>query len=178
MFKVSITKQGNLTHQARFPTEAEALAWLAREEANGSFGKPERWEVLEEEPQEYLSSSTLEYMGSETTQYLLPAEYEVSIEDVSAQVEAEEQLKAKIQDGQKARQACQTVLDYIAGANLSKALTIEQITQMQTTLAQPEAALRAGRPTLAKQLIAAIVPDGTIVTEDEKQDCLNLLSGY
>lgn len=41
MIRVSITKAGAVTNQAQFQTQAEADAWLAQEEANGSFGRQE-----------------------------------------------------------------------------------------------------------------------------------------
>jgi hypothetical protein len=92
------------------------------------------------------------------------------------QIEAEKQ--AKLQAGAAARKACQDVLDFIAGSNLEKNLSIEQITQLQSLFSAPEAALRAGRPTLAKQLISAITPDGVLITEEDKEIALQLLAQY
>lgn len=109
---------------------------------------------------------------------VIPSEYEVIIEDMTAQIQAEAAKQAKIQTGIKAREACQLVLDYIAGCNLDKELSMEQITQMQQTLAMPEAALRAARPSLAKAAITAITPDGVLITEEEKQQALILLADY
>lgn len=108
----------------------------------------------------------------------IPNQYEVVIEDLTTQIEIENQKQAKIEAGRKAREACQNVLDYIAGANLDKQLSIEQITQMQSTYANAEAALRAGRPTYAKMFIESIVPDGVIVTAQEKSNCLDMLVDY
>ena len=154
------------TNQGSFSTMDEATAWIAECEAVSAFGKPAH--------EMHIPVG----LDGETEVVQVPAEYEIIITDITAQVEAEAQRQAKIEAGLKARQVCQMVLDYVAGANLDKALTIEQITLMQQTYANAEAALRAGRPTMAKMLINAIQPDGVVVTNEEKQDCLNLLSDY
>lgn len=104
--------------------------------------------------------------------------YDIEVLDISLELQAEQEKQAKILAGQQAREVCQKVLDYVAGANLDKALSIEQITQMQQTYANAEAALRAARPTLAKQLIQAISVDGVLVTSVEKQACLDFLAQY
>lgn len=78
MFKIEIKKQNQITNRAMFETESEALAWLAREEANNSFGKLERW-VKEglEDVSNALDSRVTEIMGMEVEEFLLPKEYEV-----------------------------------------------------------------------------------------------------
>lgn len=91
---------------------------------------------------------------------------------------SEQFKKEKIQKGKEAREVCERVLDLVAGYNLDRALTMEQITQMQTTFADAEKALRAGRPTQAKQAITAIVVDEVLVTQEMKGLCLELLAKY
>lgn len=172
MFQVSIKKQNIITNQAIFATQELADAWLAKEVANKSYGMPERTIV---------TPAVLDEQGNEISpesSEVIPSEYEVIIEDVTVQVQAEAAKQARIQAGIKAREACQLVLDYIAGCNLDKELSMEQITQMQQTLAMPEAALRAARPSLAKAAITAITPDGILITEEEKQQALILLADY
>lgn len=100
------------------------------------------------------------------------------IAPVSAAKSAEDTRQARIAAGAAARQACQQVLDLISGFNLEQQLTIEQITIMQQNFELAERALRAGRPTLAKGAIQAIVPDGVIVTQEMKDEALALLAGY
>jgi hypothetical protein len=101
---------------------------------------------------------------------LIPA-LEISIASDSARSQ-------KIEAGKIARETCQMVLDLIAGYNLDRELTMEQISQLQNMLSQPEAALRAGRPSLAKLLISTIVPDEDLVTTEMKSEALLLLTGY
>lgn len=164
MFRVSITKQSVLTNQATFPTQAEADAWLAKHVANNTFGLPERPEMIDGENGFPVESGVI-----------LPAEYLVFIEDITAEVQAEQIKAAKIEAGRK---ACEKVLDLIAGENLDHELTAEQITQMQQTFGSIEAALRASRPSLAKGMISAMAADGVLVTEEMKAGALALLGDY
>lgn len=85
---------------------------------------------------------------------------------------------AKLEAGKKARQACTNCLDIIAGYNLEQELTAEQITEMQTTFAPIQSALMTARPTTAKALITALVPDGVLVTQELKDLVLVELSEY
>jgi hypothetical protein len=85
-------------------------------------------------------------------------------------------LANQIASGRADRAKCETALDYIAGVNRSRALTIEQITQMQQAFAQAEALLRASRPDFATQVISAIVPDGELITQEMKDQVLAILA--
>lgn len=178
MIKVQITKNNIVTNETIFPSLEEAQAWYTQESENGSFGLLGRW--VKEESEEAID--TREYVDYNTgeilNEYLLPRDFSVQYLDISDEFSKAQDRQAKINAGVKAREACQSVLDYIAGANLDKELTIQQITSMQTTYANAEAALRAGRPTYAKQFISAITPDGIIITAAEKANCLSLLSAY
>lgn len=80
MFKVSITKNGILTNQGMFATEAEANTWVAEGKAGNWWGLPER--EVELEPA---------VMG------MLPAEFEVVVADVSEQV-AQEQINQRARE--------------------------------------------------------------------------------
>lgn len=46
MIKVEIKKSGIVTNAAQFETQEQANAWVAQESANGSFGRNERWVIL------------------------------------------------------------------------------------------------------------------------------------
>jgi len=98
------------------------------------------------------------------------------IPTVKAKIEAQQVKETRIARGAADRAKCQNVLDLIAGYNRERALSIPQITQMQQTFAQAESLLRASRPDFAKQAIQAIQPDGVLVTEQMKQDALDLLA--
>jgi len=112
------------------------------------------------------------------THVRLRAQYTSEIQDISIQYNAEQDKLNKIKAGAAARQACQAVLDFIAGVNLDRNLTSEQITSMQSSFANIQASLQASRPSLAKGLIQAVSVDGVIVTQDLKDGCLSLLSNY
>jgi hypothetical protein len=147
---------------------------------NGASFDPAQFETVEVTPAQYetqpveISPLIPEVRGMIT----VPASYTYEITDTGAELAAQAVKDAKIAAGKAAREACLSVLDFIAGTNISKELTIEQITTMQQTYASAEAALKAGRPTMARNFIEAIVPDGYIVTEEEKAECLLLLTGY
>ena len=85
------------------------------------------------------------------------------------------ELKRKRELGRLDRQKCEAALDVIAGYNRERTLTIEQITEMQTTFAQAESLLKANRPDFARQVISSIVADGVLVTQEMKDDVLSLL---
>lgn len=134
-------------------------------------------ELYDEETGEIIQERIEAVSGSPAVveiEYFFSKSYTIQIEDLTIQAQTE----AKVVAGKAAREACQLVLDFISGTNLDKELTIQQITQMQQTYANAEAALRAARPTLAKSLISAIEPDGVLVTEQEKSTCLELLKSY
>ena len=97
------------------------------------------------------------------------------IEPVKQALEIAKVKQDKIESGRRDRQKCETALDYIAGYNREQSFTIEQITQMQQTFSQAESLLRANRPDFASQVISAIVVDGVIVTEELKQNVLEIL---
>jgi hypothetical protein len=85
-------------------------------------------------------------------------------------------LANQIASGRADRAKCETALDYIAGVNRDRELTIEQITQMQQTFAQAEALLRASRPDFASMVISQIVPDSELVTQEMKDQVLAILA--
>lgn len=96
----------------------------------------------------------------------------------SKKVEVEnEQLAEKarldrIKKGRQAREFSNYILDIIAGYNIERKLTKGQINQMMVTFKDIFDALKAGRPDTAKELINAITPDGTIVTQEMKDAIL------
>jgi hypothetical protein len=165
MLKLSIFKDGTLTNEATFSTQLELDAFVARHEEMETF---------------LLSDKTIviKMIGEEDIVTIKPATHTFTVEDISSQVEAEVAKQAKIEAGKAAREVCQQVLDYVAGANLDGNLTIEQITDLQQTFSQAETALRSGRPSFAKYFILQIEPDGILVTEELKATCLELLAGY
>jgi hypothetical protein len=162
MYKITITKNGEISNEAKFETLEQLNAWKNEHVEMGTF---------QFEDVEVPAVGTVEA-------YTIPKTHEFQIVNISSEVEAEVAKQAKIEAGKAAREVCQQVLDYVAGENLNRELTIEQITDLQQTFAQAEAALRAGRPTFAKIFISAIEPDEVLVTSEIKNVCLGLLAGY
>lgn len=113
MIQVSIKKQDQITNQASFPTMEEAQAWLAKHEGMKSFGQPkqivqqqielepaviEKQMILVKEaqldeegnelsPAEYEEQDVvIKEAVTEMQEVELAGEYEVEIEDKSAQL--------------------------------------------------------------------------------------------
>lgn len=195
--QVSITRSGVLTNQAPFSSMEEAQAWVDSHVGIGSFG-PSRYamqqveiapavigeeELLDSEgasfdPPQFQDVEISPAQFEEQSVEVNPEGYVISIEDVTVQESAAVSLSSKIEMGRAAREACQQVLDLVAGHNLDRELSMEDITLLQSMMAGPETALRAGRPSKAKQLIQAITPDETLVTQSMKDQALALLANY
>lgn len=160
--KIKNVASQQYTHGTQFETLELAQEWITRLSSHPAFpwGKPEHQQ--ETEPGVFIT---------------IPSEFEVEIEDITEQIEAEQAKLARIEAGKAARETCLKVLDMVAGYNLERELTIQQISSMATTLGQPMQALQAGRPGLAKQLIQAITAD-EIVTQEMIDEALELLAGY
>ena len=79
MIKISIIKNGQITNGVQFETQSEVDAWLAKHITKNTFGLPERPELI-------LDEATGEMIPTGNT---LSAEYEIVIEDITAQIEQE-----------------------------------------------------------------------------------------
>ena len=88
-------------------------------------------------------------------------------------IEKEERKKL----GMIARKRCEDALDCLAGWNLQRTLTQEQITTMIETYENVDLMLRKNRPTVAASLINDINPDGVITTQEMKNEILAILNG-
>jgi hypothetical protein len=74
MKKVKIFKNQIMTHGVQFKSQDELDSWLLKHTSKNTFGLPERPELDAE---------------GNSTGVILPAEYEIVIEDITAQVEQE-----------------------------------------------------------------------------------------
>lgn len=83
--------------------------------------------------------------------------------------------EARIKNGKIVRAICDSVLDIIAGWNLSNGLSSAQIDTMQTDYADIQSALNSFRPEKAKTLLLAKTPDGTLVTQVMYDEILGML---
>lgn len=179
MFKIEIKNVASqeITHGngGSHSSLQEAQDWLAKQLAKNPcpFGKPEH--EAETTPAVY------DEQGVEIAPAVMetvPSEFEViGPTDITAELATEAAKQTRIEAGKAARETCLKVLDMVAGFNLERSLTIEQITSMATTLAQPMQALQAGRPAMAKLLIAGIEAD-EVVTQEMIDEALELLSNY
>lgn len=192
MFKVKVAPLTDSNFESpsnlgTFDTEVEALAWIERIEAKDRpWGhKKARWLSAEQVALEGLSLDNAEdtrvvedAFGEDKVEYYYPQTYHYIIEDVTAEYEANQRVQERIIEGNKIKKLCENVLLYVAGLNSPnmRSLTAEQVTIMETNFAAPIAYLNSARPWSAYPLIAAIEPDGELVTEEIKQDILDLFA--
>lgn len=187
MKRISIIKNNKVTNLAEFETEKELSEWLDKEKLNKSFGENER-ELLDtpmnpvsEELKAIANSSEIvtDSEGNKHTSYKIPAEYSISIEDITVEVEARERVERLKSLGRASSKACEDALDLISGYNTTRQLTAEQITQMQESFAPIVTLLsvvkRAGSAHVA---ISQVVADGVIVTQEMKDDLLTILAPF
>lgn len=105
MIQITIKKQGKITNgPVIFETQELADAWLAKEVENKSFGKNDRWVREERLSEEEKLESTAQRKvvvveASEDVEeisyqeYFMPKKYEVIVEDISVDFEAERTKK-------------------------------------------------------------------------------------
>lgn len=183
MFKMTVKKlNGTILDFSQGPSEQFLKDWFKPFEEKGIYGTPEHTvqiliseyipAVLDEQGNELSSEIHAVYESK-----IIPAEYILELEDITSEIEAEVSKKAKMEAGKKAREVCTQVLDLVAGENLDKVLTIEQITEMQTVFAPIQQALMSSRPSLAKILITSVQPS-ELVSSELKAEALELLQGY
>jgi hypothetical protein len=116
MIRVKIIKNGIQTHGAQFNTQAEADAWIAEGSAQQWWGKPAYTEVVQPrvtEQQEVVIAPEVrdedgnvitpavteiqEILVQEEVTIEHPAEFEVQIEDITAEIEAQKKLEIRKQ---------------------------------------------------------------------------------
>lgn len=138
-----------------------------------AWGKPEH-QILISPPELNEAGEVIVEAIYET----IPSAYLVEIEDVTEEFGKAQIRNERIARGHKARQVCEACLDLIAGINLERSLTGEQISQMQNSFGQIQMALLTSRPSAAKAAITALQPDGVLITEEMKESVLELLVEY
>ena len=130
MFKVLITPHSEMPYV--FETLVEANAWLAKNIANNSFGKPDRW-VRERDftGDESTTTATIDEATGVSFRELdaefdLPViEYHFDCEytitgptDVTEKYNKAKAKQDKVNKGRAKKDVCQTVFEYILGSDL------------------------------------------------------------
>ena len=197
MFKITIKNRitQELTNQASFETVELTDSWMSAHEMKGEKGNAwGRYYSARELPKKGLNyegevdynDALLVNDGEFIKEFdhkdpemwvLLHAEYEVVIEDITAEHEASELRRSTIATGKLYKNRCEDALNYIAGCNVNRSLTEAQIDSMEVTFEEVVVKLMKGRPDKAYGLIANITPDGTIVTDEIKAEMLAILAG-
>lgn len=104
-------------------------------------------------------------------------EYSVDIADITEEHNLELQRLNLIESGLKARSCCQTVLDFIAGYNISSQFTPSQVTELVTQFSDIVTLLQLNRPISAKPLIQAVQVSAT-VPQYIKDHILSIIESY
>ena len=110
---VKVIKNGQVVQPVKFDNDADMNAWIQMLADTAAWGKPERPELNE--------------MG-EPTGVVLPAEYEVIVEDITAQVQAEKAAKEAKKLTKEKRKADRKAIDW------SKNLTTKQLQEIVKSL--------------------------------------------
>jgi len=181
MFNVSI--KNRLTQEVVwptfFPTMDKVNEWIALHaergingEAFGSFYSERR--VLKSSSYEAaLVESEVEIDGVMWVN--LYPEYEYTVEDKTAEEEAQLAEDVLITSGKASTDKCNRVLNYLSGYNQSQEFTTEQINTMITTFSAVNSYLKAGMPSSALIAVNDATPDGVVVTEALKTKIIALL---
>lgn len=126
---VKIIKNNITTHQAIFDNETQAQAWLDREGANGSFGKPERWiseyllQTMGESIENSSGSRVVQVPGGEVTEYYFAAEFTHQITDITSQLVVDKKIKER----KLKREFGEYIIDKIAFVNESKIGDVDDV---------------------------------------------------
>jgi len=112
---VKVIKNGQVVQPAKFDNDIDMNAWIQMLADTGAWGLPERPELNE--------------MG-EPTGKILPSEYEIVIEDITAEIEAEKKSKVDKEKRKKDRKDSRKVIDW------SKNLTTKQLQEIVKTLVE------------------------------------------
>lgn len=155
------------THGAQFNTLKEVNDWIAQCESAQAWGKSERWvqdtpmsPLSEEDKAKAIDFRDLEVMGDFVTEYLLPAEYQIEVVDISSEIAMEKAITKNInrmQFGQRlmAELAAKNQAALIAGTS-----TIQQVLAAEEKLAKVQRLLLNGSTSLALQeLISLDIPE-------------------
>lgn len=88
MFKATWNNIYGQSGQATFETQQEAQSWIDGHIASNTFGKPERWVMLERATDDDKSREVDrrlrdDIIGTEAEEILLPAEYTFTVTDIT-----------------------------------------------------------------------------------------------
>lgn len=92
------------------------------------------------------------------------------------QVAAKEKVKApRLAIGKAIRLMCNEFMDLVLGYNVERNLSAEQVTEMVITFGPILSLIQVFRPGEARVLVEEVKPDGILVTQEMKDDLLEVL---
>jgi hypothetical protein len=108
----------------------------------------------------------------------LDKEYTITIQDITAQYEADQELAKLIADGQNDENCCKDIVRLIGGYNKQRNLPLASVQQMLVSFAPINECLKNNMPGTAKALMAGITPDETIITQELVDKCNIIFAKY
>lgn len=129
MFKAKVKKQNQVTNQGEFKTLAEAQEWIKSCEAVEAFGAPETTEtilVFEAIPEirDEEGNVIQEAVEAVYETKVIPAEYEIEIENITQQVAAEKTKKEEKRLAKEKRKADRKAIDFDKITNVKQVVVI------------------------------------------------------
>lgn len=162
MIKVSITRQGVITNQAQFDTQAEAEAWQSSVAATGAFGKTvgayPLSQLSEQELATEISRQELDAEGQPLMEPLvtIPDQFSVSFEDISAELAHQRKIAKYAARIAFAQQLMAEISATNADKYESQEMSLAQLVSAEEKLAKVQRLLLNGSTGLALAEIIAI----------------------
>ena len=116
-----------------------------------------------------VSKSGIDMEGNPITSYCHPVSFRIEILPFTSEVAIEDAINAKVKCGQD-------TIKFIAKNNVLKGLDNAQIKSMAMTYSTVFSLLNAGAIDTALIDINAMIPDGTIVTYEDKTKIINFIN--
>jgi hypothetical protein len=149
--------------RGQFESINDLNEWLQKHIAKNTFGLPERPETILNENGELVETGNI-----------LPAEYEIVIEDLTQEIEQQAKFQAAMDEIAKGIKGIAVFKVKVK----DKQLTSSQIAQLfaSSEIKTIIETLSTGSLPLAAYLISNYPADGVIVTEEDKQAVLQAIS--
>jgi hypothetical protein len=180
-FKVEIKNLNDVvTHGGEFETEELANSWVEENSPSGAWGKLERVIPRSEATNDEINTELLEEIAAEFEGFgedglpvqvqpervRLKKTFSVTISDITSQKIAESKVSEAFAEMQKGA----NILAKFRAMNKLKSLTKQQKKAIRSNPVVKEIieALSVGDIEDAKDLVEAFVPDGSLITENDK----------
>lgn len=166
----SLTNPESKYWEGYFESYAEAEAWKDEQILKPSRNVADEWFREDELTQDQISIAIdLRYVEFEPDvyykEYLIPAEAEWSIRDITSDIDKRNSKNSKKKIGKVLAELSQNIMRIIKGHLYHANLTEAEYSQLKSDFATTYQALSENRPLVAKGYIDQITPTG-VITQD------------